>query len=93
MSEIAPRPDVPSSREEWRLLNRALGCAVEEFIAQFGAENAIKRAQAELRSARRARSRKLYGLWSAMLARIETEMDARPETPSQESKRLERVNE
>jgi hypothetical protein len=93
MSETAPHPDIPPSPEERRLVNRALGCAVEEFIARFGAENVIRRAQAELRSARRARSRKLYGLWSAMLTRIETEMDARPETPSQKSKRLERVNE
>ena len=71
MSKTAPPPDLAPSPEERRLLNRALGCAVEEFIARFGAENAIRRVQAELRHARRARSRKLYGPWSAMLARIE----------------------
>jgi hypothetical protein len=56
------------SREEERLLKRALGSAIPEFIARFGAAGAIKRAQAELRRARRARSRKLYAFWSAVLA-------------------------
>jgi hypothetical protein len=91
MSETAPDPDLPRSREERRLLARALGCALEESIARFGAKHAIRCVQAELRRARRARSRKLYSFWSAMLARIETEMEQRQETPRQESKRLERV--
>ena len=75
MSKTAPNPDVPLSLAERRLLNRALGCAVEEFIARFGAETAVRRVQTELRRARRARSRKLYNLWSAMLVQIE--MDPR----------------
>jgi hypothetical protein len=69
MSEI-DRGLIPS-REEERLLKRALGSAIPEFIARFEAAGAIKRAQAELRRARRARSRKLYGLWSAALAHID----------------------
>jgi hypothetical protein len=59
------------SREEERLLKRALGSAIPEFIARFGAADAIKRVEAELRRARRARSRKLYALWSAVLAHID----------------------
>ncbi len=59
------------SREEERLLKRALGCAIPEFIARFGAAAAIKRVEAELRRARRARSRKLYAFWSAVLAQID----------------------
>lgn len=81
MSETAPDPDVPWSPAERRLLDRALGCAIEEFIARFGAETAVKRVQTELRRARRARSRKLYGFWSAVLARIETKMELRQEAP------------
>jgi hypothetical protein len=69
MSEIDR--DLPPSREEERLLKRALGSAIPEFIARFGADNAIKRAEAELRRARRARSRKLYVFWSAVLAQID----------------------
>ena len=69
MSEIDR--DLLPSREEERLLKRALGSAVPEFIARFGAENAIKRAEAELRRARRARSRKLFAFWSAVLAQID----------------------
>jgi hypothetical protein len=60
--------DLIPSREEERLLKRALGSAIPEFIARFGAANAIKRAETELRRARRARSRKLYAFWSAVLA-------------------------
>ena len=63
--------DLLPSREEERLLKRALGSAVPEFIARFGAADAIKRAEAELRRARRARSRKLYALWSSVLAHID----------------------
>ena len=59
------------SREEERLLKRALGCAIPEFIASFGAADAVKRVEAELRRARRARSRKLYAFWSAVLAHID----------------------
>ena len=69
MSEIDR--DLPPSREEERLLKRALGSAIPEFIARFGADNAIKRAEAELRRARRARSRKLYVFWSAVPANID----------------------
>ncbi|HKN31146.1 MAG TPA: hypothetical protein VJY34_26030 [Roseiarcus sp.] len=58
MSEIDR--DLLPSREEEHLLKRALGSAIPEFIARFGAAGAIKRAEAELRRARRARSRKLY---------------------------------
>ena len=50
---------------------RALGSAIPEFIARFGAAGAIKRAEAGLRRARRARSRKLYAFWSAVLAQID----------------------
>ena len=69
MSEIDR--DLLPSREEERLLKRALGSAIPEFIARFGAADAIKRAEAELRRARRARSRKLYVFWSAVLAQID----------------------
>ena len=63
-----------TSPAEQRLLKRALGCGVEELIARFGAEHAIARVQAELWRARRARSRKLYTLWTAVRARIEADM-------------------
>jgi hypothetical protein len=69
MSEIDS--ELIPSREEERLLKRALGSAIPEFIARFGAAGAIKRAEAELRCARRARSRKLYGFWSAVVAQID----------------------
>ncbi len=69
MSEIDS--NLLPSREEERLLKRALGSAVPEFIARFGAADAIKRAEAELRRARRARSRRLYAFWSAVLAQID----------------------
>ncbi len=68
MSEIDRA--LPHSREE-RLLKRALGCAIPEFIASFGAADAVKRVEAELRRARRARSRKLYACWSAVLAHLD----------------------
>ena len=61
-----------STREEERLLKRALGCAIPEFIARFGAADAVKRVELELRRARRARSRRLYAFWSAVLAQIAT---------------------
>ena len=63
--------DLLPTREEARLLKRALGSAIPEFIARFGAADAVKRAEAELRRARRARSRKLYAFWSAVLAQID----------------------
>ena len=44
MSEIDR--DLIPSREEERLLKRALGSAIPEFIARFGAAGAIKRAEA-----------------------------------------------
>ena len=69
MSEIDR--DLIPSREEERLLKRALGSAIPEFIARFGADDAVKRVEAELRRARRARSRKLYAFWSAVLAQID----------------------
>jgi hypothetical protein len=69
MSEIDS--DLIPSREEARLLKRALGSAIPEFTARFGAADAVKRAEAELRRARRARSRKLYAFWSAVLAQID----------------------
>ena len=59
-----------SAREEERLLKGALGCAIPEFIARFGAADAIKRVELELRRALRARSRKLHAFWSAVLAQI-----------------------
>ena len=61
-----------SAREEERLLKGALGCAIPEFIARFGAADAVKRVELELRRARRARSRRLYAFWSAVLAQIAT---------------------
>ena len=60
-----------SPREEERLLKGALGCAIPEFIARFGAAHAAKQIESELRRARRARSRKLYTFWSAVRAQIE----------------------
>jgi hypothetical protein len=68
---------VPCSPAEERLLRRALDCALEEFIARFGAKDAIKRVEAELLRAKRARSRKLYGFWSAILAQIEADSKRR----------------
>jgi hypothetical protein len=82
MSKIDRHSDLTSSPspEEQRILMRALGCGVEELVARFGAENAVKRVETELRSARRARSRKLHAIWSAVLVRIETERDERRNT-------------
>jgi hypothetical protein len=56
------------------MLKRALGCGVEEFVARFGADDTLARVETELRRARRARSRKLYTLWSAVRAPIEAGM-------------------
>ena len=74
-----------SAREEERLLKGTLGCAIPEFIARFGAADAVKRVELELRRARRARSRRLYAFWSAVLAQIAT--------PTRESSIRKRVEE
>jgi hypothetical protein len=66
----------PSARQQ-RFLTRALGCGVEELVAQVGAQNAIKRVETELRRAKRLRSRKLHAFWSSVLVKIETETDER----------------
>ena len=63
--------DRPLSPANERCLKRTLGCPLPEFVAKFGADEAVRRAKAELRSAKRARSRKLHALWSAVLARID----------------------
>jgi hypothetical protein len=67
-SDFTPSP----SPHEQRIVMRVLGCGVEELVTRFGAENAIKRVETELRRAKRARSRKLYAFWSDVLLRIET---------------------
>ena len=70
-----PMPEIdydrPLSSADERCLKRTLGCPLPEFIAKFGVDEAVRRAKAELRGAKRARSRKHYTLWSAVLARIE----------------------
>ena len=80
MSNIDLNSDPAPSPEEQRILTRALGCGVEEFVERLGAENAIKRVETELRRARRARSRKLHAFWSAVLLRIETDTNERRNT-------------
>jgi hypothetical protein len=70
-SDFAPSP----LAQQQRILTRALGCGVEELVAQLGTKTAIKRFEGESRRAKRARSRKLYAFWSAFLVRIETETD------------------
>jgi hypothetical protein len=87
MSKIDRHSDLTSSREEQRILMRALGCGVEELVARLGAESAIKRVETELRRARRARSRKLHAFWSAVLVRIETETDEQRNTKPARSTR------
>ena len=67
---------LPPSHTEQRVFVRAMGCGVEDFIARFGAEPAIRRVKTELRRARRSRSRKLYQFWSAMLVRLEADIAA-----------------
>jgi hypothetical protein len=71
MSKIDRHSDLTPSPKAQRILVRAFGCGVEELVARFGAEKAIKRVETELRRARRARSRKLHTFWSAVLIRIE----------------------
>jgi hypothetical protein len=80
MSKTDPHSDFTPSPKEQRILMRTLGCGVEELVARFGAESAMKRVETELRRARRARSRKLHAFWSAVLVRIETETDERRNT-------------
>jgi hypothetical protein len=75
-SDLTPSP-LPG---EQRIVMRALGCSVEELVARFGAEKAIRRVKTELRSAKRARSRKLHTFWTAVLVRIKTETDERRNT-------------
>jgi hypothetical protein len=76
MSKIDRHSDFTPSTREQRIVMRTLGCRVEELVAERGADNAIKRVETELRRAKRARSRKLYGFWSAVLVRIETETES-----------------
>jgi hypothetical protein len=84
-TDLTPSP----SPEEQRILMRALGCGVEELIARFGAENAIKRVETELRRARRVRSRKLHAFWSTVLVRVETETDEQRNTkPARRARRM-----
>jgi hypothetical protein len=76
MSKIDSHSDLTPSPKEHRVLMPTLGRGVEELVAQLGAENAIRRVKTELRSARRARSRKLHTL-SAVLVAIDTDTDER----------------
>jgi hypothetical protein len=75
MSKIDRHSDFtpsPSARQQ-RFLTRALGCGVDELVAQLGTQNAIKRVETEVRRAKRARSRKLHAFWSAVKAGIEAQ--------------------
>ena len=60
-------------RSPWgqRLLQRTLGKPNPESIARSGADDAVRRVRTELRRAKRARSRKLYEFWAAVLAHVE----------------------
>ena len=87
MSKIDRHSDLTPSPKAQSILVRAFGCGVEELVARFGAEKAIKRVETELRRARRARSRKLHAFWSAVLVRIETEIDERRNTKPARSAR------
>ena len=71
----------PSAKHE-RTLTRTLGRGVEELVSPLGTKAAIKRVETEVR---RARSRKLYAFWSAVLARIEAETDDAPNTAAREA--------
>ena len=83
MSKIDRHSDLTPSPKEQRILMRTLGCSVEELVARL----AIRRVKTELRRAKRARSRKLHTLWSAVLVRIETETDERRNTKPARSAR------
>ena len=50
------------------------------LLAEQGLVKALKRARSELRHARRARSRKLYGFWSAVEAELEAARLSRDRT-------------
>jgi len=88
MSKIDRRSDLTPSPEEQRILMRAFGCGVEELVARFGAENAIKRVETELRGARRARSRKLHAFWSAVLVKIERRTSSGNTKPARSARRM-----
>ena len=77
MSKIDRHSDFTPSPHEQRIVMRVIGCDVEELVTRFGAENAVKRVETELRRARRTHSRKLHAFWSAVLVRIETETNER----------------
>lgn len=62
-----PDHDILSSPQGRRLLQQALGRLDLESIARSGADDAVKRILTELRRARRARSRKVYAFWAAVL--------------------------
>ena len=87
MPKIDRHSDLTPSPKEQRILMRALGCGVEELVAQLGAENAIKRVKTELRRAKRVRSRKPHTFWSTVLVRIETDTDERRNTKPARSAR------
>jgi hypothetical protein len=82
-SDFTPSP----SREGQRILTRVLGCGVEAFIARQGQAAAVSRVSTEISRAKRARSRKLYAFWSAVLVRIEMETEAQRNTNPAESAR------
>ena len=88
MSKIDRHSDLTPSPHEQPILMRVLGCGVEELVTRFGAENAIKRVETELRRAKRARSRKLHAFWSAVLVMIETDTDEERNTKPTRSARL-----
>lgn len=67
-----PNPNFTPSQEHNACSNaRTLGHDFPQFVARFGAPHAIQRAKAELRRAKRTRSRKLYSLWSEVLAHFD----------------------
>jgi len=66
-----PNPNFTPLARAQRLLKRTLGHDFPQFVARFGAPHAIQRAKAELRRAKRTRSRKLYSLWSEVLAHFD----------------------
>jgi hypothetical protein len=80
-SDFTPSP----SARHGRTPTRTLGGVVEELVAQVGTKAAIKCVESELRRAKRARSRKLYAFWSAVLIRIESKTDDAPNTAAREA--------
>ena len=87
MSKIDRHSDFTPSPHEQRILMRVLGCGVEELVTRFGAENAIKRVETELRRARRARSQSSTRSGSAVLVMIETDTDEERNTEPTRSAR------